>query len=283
MPLNLLLKDKNQKLMAFITTSLLILVLGNYLGVIYWQIKVDKPDVSNQLIAQVFKPTVNTANKQQPIAPLHLFGKANQVVPVNVVKKTTVAPISRLNLTLKGVFASEPADSSLAIISSGRQDELMYAVGETLPGGATLKEVYNDKVIIERNGSLETLLLSLNEAKIATNFEEPLQTEQIFRSTPKELRVQLLKNPTQIPKIMATIPQYKNGKIIGYKLKMKKYQGILEQYGLQQTDIVTSINGIDITKPSNAFKLLQQLTNAQSLNLNILRGGRRETLNISLL
>ncbi len=282
MPLDLLLKDKNQKTIALIMSSFLMAILGYYFGMLYWQTKTNNENSNSQLIQQVFATQNNSRDKPQQIAPLHLFGKADKVIR-QPVKKATVAPISRLNLTLKGVFASEPIESSLAIISSGKRDELLYAIGETLPGGATLKEVYSDRVIIERNGSLETLPLLLEEAKIITTVETPLQNEQVFRSTPKELRVQLLKDPSQIPKIMATIAQYKNGKVIGFKLQMKKYKGILQQYGLRKTDIVTAINGIDITNSKNAFKLLQQLTNAPSLNLDILRNGQKQSLSISLL
>ena len=286
MLLEIFIKDSNQKRFALIVSSFLLMGIGYWGGIIFWQVMSPEVTVDQQLMQSIFSQKFKKKQQQDQIAPLHIFGETDKIVKP-VVKKATIAPISRLNLNLKGVFAATPAEASLAIISSGYKDELLYSIGETLPGGAVLKEVYSDRVIIDRNGSLETLVLPLDEAQIVDQVikpasESPLTNDKVFRSTPKELRSKILKDPAQLTKIMVTIPEYKNGKIIGYKLRMKKFKGLLEQYGLQETDVVTSINGVALNNPSNGFKILQQLTNASILDLMVLRNGQSLPLAISL-
>ncbi|MGI9273700.1 MAG: type II secretion system protein N [Endozoicomonas sp.] len=70
----------------------------------------------------------------------------------------TEIPKTRLNLVLRGALASigQSQKNASAIIQGSNQDKL-YEVGDTLPGGVSLKEVHADHVVLNRNGQLETL------------------------------------------------------------------------------------------------------------------------------
>lgn len=93
----------------------------------------------------------------QKVANIHLFGNAQSVA---VASGPTVAPETKLNLILSGVIASPQQTDAVAIIAAGpRATEKSYAIGNSLPGGAKLKEVYGDRVIIEYRGRVETLTL----------------------------------------------------------------------------------------------------------------------------
>jgi general secretion pathway protein C len=93
----------------------------------------------------------------QQIANWHLFGHAQSLA---VTSAPTVAPETKLNLVLSGVIASPRQEDAVAIIAAGASAaEKNYAIGDSLPGGAILKEVYGDRVIIEHRGRVETLTL----------------------------------------------------------------------------------------------------------------------------
>ena len=93
----------------------------------------------------------------QKIANLHLFGNADSIV---VASEPTVAPETKLNLILSGVIASPRQADAIAIISAGAgAAEKSYGIGDSLAGGAKLKEIYGDRVIIESRGRVETLTL----------------------------------------------------------------------------------------------------------------------------
>jgi general secretion pathway protein C len=98
------------------------------------------------------------------LARYHLFGKAG----VKIVQKTdkpTVAPKTRLRLILKGVVTAEQGGSSGAIVEEIGKTSNYYGLGDSLPGNAVLEEVYSDRILLRRNGKLETLSFDDKAAK----------------------------------------------------------------------------------------------------------------------
>ena len=63
---------------------------------------------------------------------------------------------------LTGVIAGNDAQNGLAIIGQSAQATKVYAVGDTVPGGVKLHAVYEDRVILDDNGELQTLALPRN-------------------------------------------------------------------------------------------------------------------------
>lgn len=66
-------------------------------------------------------------------------------------------PETKLELVLRGAFAANENESAGAIIEDDKKIANHYVVGDELPGDATLKAVYADRVVLARNGLLETL------------------------------------------------------------------------------------------------------------------------------
>src|SRR4030095_15524790 len=88
------------------------------------------------------------------IAAKNLFGHATAVgtapAPVD-------APETRLRLTLEGIFLAELPEESAAIVFEPSRPGELVLVGGKLPGGATLREVHADRIVLNRNGVTETL------------------------------------------------------------------------------------------------------------------------------
>ena len=100
-------------------------------------------------------PSAQILAKQ--VADWHLFGHAQSV---QLTSAPTVAPETKLNLVLSGVIALPKQEDAVAIIAAGvKSAEKSYGIGDSLPGGASLKEIYGDRVIIEYRGRVETLTL----------------------------------------------------------------------------------------------------------------------------
>jgi general secretion pathway protein C len=77
---------------------------------------------------------------------------------------------SMLNLTVVGImFADNSEETSHVIIRSAGGREQTFGIGDSLPGGAIIKRITSDGVLIGRNGSLERLSLQKN----ALTFEPP--------------------------------------------------------------------------------------------------------------
>jgi len=98
--------------------------------------------------------TASVADHAARIQQAKLMGEAPKVVAPQVAK----LPETRLNLKLIGVLATG-TESGLAIIADGRGQAKLYSVGKRLPGGAVLREVLLDRVLLEGPTGLETLRL----------------------------------------------------------------------------------------------------------------------------
>lgn len=139
------------------------LVTANNLKKTFWDKQTDLPSSSAKTGTQ--KPATK-AYSARNINQWHLFGQAQKQQ-----SKTAPAPITapetRLNLKLNGIIASDGENTAGAIIEKSAGKQEYFVLGDTISNGVTLKEVYKDRVILSRNGRLETL--SLPKTSISTN------------------------------------------------------------------------------------------------------------------
>jgi len=76
---------------------------------------------------------------------------------------------SMLNLTVVGVMFAPHEEDSLVMLRAAAGREQTYHVGDVVPGGAVIKRVLPDGVLVGRDGSLESLSLP----KKQLIFDEP--------------------------------------------------------------------------------------------------------------
>ena len=76
---------------------------------------------------------------------------------------------SMLDLTVVGIMFADSEEASHVIIRAANGREKTFGVGDSLPGGAIIKRITPDGVLISRNGALESLSLQ----KKALIFEPP--------------------------------------------------------------------------------------------------------------
>ncbi|MES9876330.1 MAG: type II secretion system protein N [Candidatus Sedimenticola sp. PURPLELP] len=106
----------------------------------------------------------------EEITDWDLFGTA-QHSPVN--RQASInAPQTRLQLTLRGVIAGEEAEG-WAMITAGKGKEKRYRKGDSVTPGALLAEIHPDRVLLERNGQLETLKLIKKKAGVRLTAAAP--------------------------------------------------------------------------------------------------------------
>lgn len=231
------------------------------------------------------------------IAALHLFGDvAEPPKPTTPIKqpKQTIKK-TNLNLKLAGVFAYEPQERAIAIISADNKPEEAYLVGDKIIGSVTLKSVHTDHVIIENNGRDEKVKLPENVTPIASRravtqtasrnnnnaqagSDQPLE----LPSTPGALRDALAKNPAMLGRVVAAEPYQENGKLRGYRIMPKQNPEILEAQGIIAGDVITRVNNIELNSQKQGIRALRNAVKAQNLEVTILRDGIEIPVSISL-
>ncbi|GAB5380088.1 MAG: type II secretion system protein GspC [Aliiglaciecola sp.] len=221
---------------------------------------------------------------------LNLFGDmtAQPVAPVQ--QQVTEAPETRLNLTLSGVVATNDPSIAAAIIEN-RGTQNTYGIEDEIDGtNATLVEVYADRVIIENGPRRETLMLDGIEYSNETPIYQPrmetiaggdviereeykVLSEEIAESTRA-----LQRSPTNFADFIAISPNTSDGQLNGYRIAPGKNPNLFKAAGFVAGDIVTEINGLDLTDPQQALEAMAELREAQSLQLTINRGEEYLTL-----
>lgn len=220
------------------------------------------------------------------IAGWHLFGVAGEDAPA---PKTAAvdAPDTSLKLTLRGVFASNEMDRARAIVGDARGKENHYAVGDPLPGGARLAEIYPDRIILDRNGRYETLRLPKDRTSAVLSDTEP--SASVAGSTATKAaaftryRNEIRQNPSAfLNYVRATPARGADGRFIGFRLQAGRERGALNELGLRPGDIVTSINGVQIDSPAKGMKAMQTLGEGDSVSVTLLRDGQESSLSLNV-
>jgi general secretion pathway protein C len=214
----------------------------------------------------------------------NIFGVSDKAVPQKQIK----VPETKLNLTLKGVLAAKPMSRASAIIAKGKSGkEDIFSVGDKMPGGILIKEIHPEYVVLERNGSLETLKLQKISGVAGFARSNNRRSSSSSRAgSPaaalKEIRADILKNPTSFGDYALPVVVKENGRQIGYRLQPQKKGKLLAELGIQSGDVITQINGIKLDKPQNGISALRKLSTAKNLNIVVKRNGVETPLNISL-
>ena len=68
-----------------------------------------------------------------------------------------------LNVNLVGVLLGNTMDESQVIIQSANGEEQTYKIDDMIPGDAVIKKIMANGVLVERNGTLESLSLPKND------------------------------------------------------------------------------------------------------------------------
>ncbi|HDO1315325.1 TPA: GspC family type II secretion system variant ExeC [Aeromonas veronii] len=207
------------------------------------------------------------------VSRLALFGKA---IPKAQAKAAVAAnaPRTQLNAQLNGVLASSDPAKSIAIIAmSGIQNS--YGVGDMIDGTqARIRQVYPDRVIIERDGRDETLMLDGEE------YGKPLP--QTNAAPLGSLRSELMADPGKITDYLNISPVQVDGRMTGYRLNPGSNPEFFNQSGLQANDLAISINGLDLRDNMQAMQAMQQMAGATEMTVTVERQGEQFDIYVRL-
>jgi len=217
------------------------------------------------------------------VSSFHLFGEAGKVVPI---KKDApkVAPKTRLRLILKGVFTAEQGGESGAIVEEIGKSADYYRIGDTLPGNAVLEEVYSDRVLLRRNGQLETLSFEdqqqARENRIAKTVSAIKKPAPSKIDTPEQFieaaTQRLAENPEDAIRSVGLAPSAGGGYV---------YQGgnpMLSGLNLNKGDIIRSVNGYPLGDIKKDKSLMKSLYEQGSLEVEVVRDGASFYVNYPL-
>jgi type II secretion system protein C len=290
-----LLQDFLIKLLAntrtrYLTLLILLPVLAYQFSILFWSLY---PGSSTGLLVAHSQMTIakqsiilqpSYLQKADLVKQGFLFGKA-EMVRVKPIE-SELAPETRLKYKLRGIYFSEVAEKSTAIVEIKVNDTQLYRIDDMLADNIVVAAVERDHILINRYGKLERLNL---EKPIAIGTQQGLNNRSSNSASSvansnllRNYRQTYASNPLALAQRFQSIPVQQNGRNIGFKLKALRGENLLAKLDFQDSDIFTKINGVGLDKPFQALDALKSLTTAKSVTVTILRNGREQTLDFNL-
>jgi general secretion pathway protein C len=218
--------------------------------------------------------SARSALRVPEITSAHLFGENHSTV------NDANAPQTSVQLVLAGVLAVPDPKRGLAIIGPSAGSAKLYTVGSALPGGVSLYSVYSDRVLLDRGGVIESLLLPR---------KVPLAGMPALASDGGLNAGQRIANFAQgngalLGGLVRAQPVFVGSKLTGYRIYPggRASVGAFTHLGLRPGDLITGVNGTPLDDPNRANEILQTLSSSATANVTVLRNGQSQEITLNL-
>jgi general secretion pathway protein C len=210
------------------------------------------------------------------ITNAHLFGAAPAAR-----QDAANAPQTSMPLVLSGIIAGNDPQNGLAILGPSAQNARVYAVGDSVPGGAKLHSVYSDRVLIERDGRLESLTLprQANSGNAPPPSAAVLQNET---SPIERMRRVITEQPGLLAEVLRPQPVMEHNHMNGFRVYPGRNRAAFMQLGLRPGDQVTAINGTPLDDRDRGEQILRTLASSSEARVTVIRGGQSQELTLNL-
>ena len=221
--------------------------------------------------------------------------------------------LTDLDLILLATVVAQPEDQSSALIgkkgtrrtrvvrghrrvtSSGIDDARGYGIGDVVPGDATIVSIDKGKVVLQRRGHTELLLLGdpRDETSSGSNQAAPKSAagaaddgiEKLADdryAIDQQVIDKLTASPGQLSRLGRVMPHSRGGKLDGYRLAALRHNSLGRKLGLHNGDVVNSINGHELTSMQAALESYTALQEARELYVQITRHNKDKVMHYEI-
>lgn len=235
-----------------------------------------------------------------PILKNNVFGfPAGELTPIAAGRKDGPAAVGipASNIKLKGVVAW-PGGFGYAFLEGVSEGQEVYKTGDAVGGAGKLARVEANRIFVESGGRM--VEVPLEEVKSAVQAEgsrpeatrpgevQPQQagpgngfarrtSENEFVLDQKAID-ESLQNPKNIMTDARLLPNMVEGVQQGFVVRELRPGGVYQNLGLQNGDVLLSVNKFKLSSPETALQAFTALQGMDRIELDVLRGGRKMTL-----
>jgi general secretion pathway protein C len=120
---------------------------------------------------------------------------------------------------------------------------------------------------------------SSGDAELDQGIKQVSETKYSVR---RSLVDKLLQNQSELIKQARVVPHEENGRVVGVKLYGIRKSSLFGKLGLQNGDMLRTINGFDMSSPDSALEAYTKLRSASNLSLAIVRRGNAVTMDYNI-
>ncbi|MDA8887821.1 type II secretion system protein N [Hellea sp.] len=199
--------------------------------------------------------------------------------PITQMQIVQDAPETTLNLVLTGMISGP---NGIAILKKSDEKQRSYKVGELIYPGVVLQSVQKNYIIIDVDGKIQRLTFNREEITGLSYRNDDLKSNKGLNKESLVTRsfdfdVDLLFQNLSLRRVSEA------GKLRGYSIKQNQPNMDLTKLGFLEEDIITAIDGVDITFGSpNFVKLFEQSRKSGNVVMTIIRNGKTKKIKIGL-
>ena len=199
--------------------------------------------------------------------------------PITQMQIVQDAPETTLNLVLTGMISGP---NGIAILKKSDEKQRSYKVGELIYPGVVLQSVQKNYIIIDVDGKIQRLTFNREEITGLSYRNDDLKSNKGLNKESLATRsfdfdVDLLFQNLSLRRVSEA------GKLRGYSIKQNQPNMDLTKLGFLEEDIITAIDGVDITFGSpNFVKLFEQSRKSGNVVMTIIRNGKTKKIKIGL-
>lgn len=271
-----------------IATLVLLGIAAIVLGRLVWVVLEPSSILPAAAVGSLSVPE-QTASREaggfRELAALSVLGEARSSGP-----RVVDAPDTNLKWELKGVFTNPDPARGAAILAPQGQGEKLYRVNASLPGNVRLDQVLGDRVILARDGKLETLRLkrsaessgnrnSRSTASLpATDSNATLAPDGGVARIDREA---WMNDPQRFMEVISASPVLLDGEMYGLEVNPSRNAREFEAAGLQPGDVIIAVEGTPVSDINDYRDILQEFGSASSVSVSLERNG--EPMNITIM
>jgi general secretion pathway protein C len=190
---------------------------------------------------------------------------------------------------------------SFASLSLGTGSPLLYRLGNPVES-KKVYAIYPEAVLLKAaNGSLCSLTMfkspnqpppkpaapnaeaaapaNTADAELDQGIKQVSETKYTVR---RSLVDKLLQNQGELMRSARVVPHEENGRVVGVKLYGIRKSSLFGKLGLQNGDMLRTINGFDMGSPDSALEAYAKLRSATNLSLAMVRRGNAVTMEYNI-
>lgn len=198
---------------------------------------------------------------------------------------------TKLNLKLWGTVSGTDEGDYAVIEDVKAREQNLYRTGDAIQT-ATVKEIFREKVVLTVNGKDE--VLQMQELKSGKTVHRPgVSPAAAGKSSSGAVRAQRIslrrsyieQSMTDMASLMTQVqisPHMEDGAPAGLSLSSIKPNSIFRRMGLRNGDVITGVDGAEISSVDDALKLVDNLKSSSNLSVQLKRRGREKNIEYSI-
>lgn len=294
--------------------NLLALLVISYIAVdiFYRVIGIELHQMGGQQIVALEEAEVRgekslTAPGYTKIVERNIFGATEKVeqAPVEEARSVEALEETSLQLSLLGTVAGDTGSARAIILDQRQKSQDIYRVGDSVQE-AEIRQILRGKVIL-RHGEKDEILTMAEKEDKPKDAAKPDQrrrsagtSQSRGRSAPQAPQEEISGEPEEpeaeiisisqdvlqdsmndINELMTQVrvrPYFRRGKAEGLIVSQIQADSIFAKLGLSNGDIISSVNGEQMSSPEDAFGFYNGLKSGEEVSIEITRRGQKRML-----